>query len=56
MKCECVLDRLCSLCTNLDMVRVKHAELKHELKEVEEELIRLEDERLSLFKELVEHP
>lgn len=53
---NCILDELGFVCTELDMVRLQHAELKKNLEEVERELIRLEDKKLSLIKQLAEHP
>lgn len=53
---NCVLNELGFTCTKLDMIRLQHAELKKNLDEVERELVRLEDRKLSLIKQLAEHP
>ena len=53
---NCVLNELGYVCTELDIIRLRHANLKKELEEVEREMIRLEDEKLSLIKQLAEHP
>lgn len=52
----CVLSELGYVSTELDMLRLKHIDLKKELEEVEKEMIRLEDRKLSLIKQLAEHP
>ena len=53
---NCVLNELGYISTELDMARLKHIDLKKELKEVEEEMIRLEDRKLYLINQLAKHP
>lgn len=53
---KCILDELGYVSTELDISRLKQSRLKERLNKVNEEIIFLEDRKLSLIKQLAEHP
>ena len=53
---KCILDELAYISTELDISRLKQSRLKERLNKVNDEIIFLEDRKLSLIKQLAEHP
>ena len=53
---KCILDELTYISTELDISRLKQSRLKERLNKVNDEIIFLEDRKLSLIKQLAEHP
>lgn len=53
---NCVLNEFIATCTKLDMIRLLHADLKKSLDDIEAEMIKLEEKKISLLNEMGEHP
>lgn len=55
-KLKCILDEMMLNSIDLDRLRIRESELKKELKEVEEDIIKLELRKVELATRFVEKP